>query len=330
MTDLLLIGLGSVGLRHFVASRKLGYKVVGVDPKHPELLHEDLRDIELHTGLAGLRGRSFEYCVIANWGPDHISTLREVHELNLSSKFIVEKPLSGSFADLRELQILTMSGDVEFTVSFPKRYSDFQHSVEEATNGSPTSISVWGGAQCISTNGSHWLDLAIGLFGFPVSVMANFDSQPINPRSAELDFVEGTASYQFSGGRKLDLSFDNKSWVSSTARFLFSNGILEIKEGAEFYLETVDKELLESTPVTRTKSPNRAKKFHKSISLDEAFQQMHQKISEGHITEDEMQHDLKVAAWLLMAFESNSKSRLMSDKELDSSMTSSEASWKIS
>lgn len=330
MTDVLLIGLGSVGKRHLAAATQLGYKVVGVDPKPLQYLSEEVKGIELHPELKSLRGRYFGFCVIANWGPDHVTTLLEVHEMGLSSKFIIEKPLCGSFKDLRELQKLVSKGTVEFVLSFPRRYVDFNQLVEQATDGSPTSISVWGGAQCISTNGSHWLDVAISLFGFPKSVIANLNSQPINPRSPDLDFFDGTASYQFSGARKLDLSFDNKSWVSSTARFLFRNGILEIKEGSKLFIEKVEDDLIEGSPVTRTKSPSNAQELESNFSWDEAFMTMHQRISEKVVTKDEMDYDIRVAAWLLMAFESNSEARLTSEKDLNWSIAMSESAWDIS
>lgn len=330
MTDVLLVGLGSVGKRHLAAATQLGYTVVGVDPKPSLYLGEELKGIELHSELKSLRGRHFGYCVIANWGPDHVTTLIEAHEMGLSSKFVIEKPLCGSFKDLRQLQNLVSTGLVEFVLSFPRRYVDFNQHLEEATDGSPTSISVWGGAQCISTYGSHWLDVAIGLFGLPNSVIANLNSQPINPRSAGLDFFEGIASYQFSGGKKLDISFDNKSWVSSTSRFLFRNGFLEIKDGRDFYIEKVEDDLIQGTPVTRTKSPSNAQKLESNFSWDEAFVAMHQRVSENVVTEDEMEHDLKVAAWLLMAFESSSEAGLMSERDLNRAIAMSESAWNIS
>ena len=330
MTDVLLIGLGSAGKRHLEAASNLGYRVVGVDPKPSYDLNREFKAIELHPELRGLTGRNFDYCVIANWGPDHVTTLREVHELGLSSKFVIEKPLCGSFKDLRELQRLVSTNAIEFILSFPRRYGNFMQYVEEATNGESSSISVWGGAQCVSTIGSHWLDVAIGVFGYPNSVMANLSSSPINPRSADLDFFEGTASYQFSGGRKLDLSFDNKSWVSATARFLFRNGILEIKEGSEFFVEELDKDLIEGTSVTRTRPLGYRKKLNSVVSWDEAFIEIHKRIANKVVAEDEMQHDLQVAGWLLMAFLSSSEGRLLFEKHLNLSVTESEAAWKIS
>lgn len=145
MSDVLLIGLGSVGKRHLAAARKLGKEVVGVDPKPLQLLDNEFAGIELHSGLKGLRGRGFEYCVVANWGPDHVTTLLDVHKMGLSSKFIIEKPLCGSFKDLKEMQNLVSTGTVEFIVSFARRYAGFNDAVKEATDGAPTSISVWGG-----------------------------------------------------------------------------------------------------------------------------------------------------------------------------------------
>lgn len=330
MADVLLIGLGSVGVRHLAAARTLGNQVVGVDPKPLQFLNDELSDIELHPDLRGLRGRRFEYCVIANWGPDHISTLREVYAMSLSSKFIIEKPLCGSFKDLRDLANLIDTGNFEFIISFPRRYLDFKRSVEEATDGAATSISVWGGAQCISTNGSHWLDVAIGLFGFPKSVIANLDTQQINPRSPDLDFFEGTASYQFSGGEKLDISFDNTSWVSLTTRVLFRNGILEIKKGTEFYVRRVDKAIIEGTPVTRTKSPGEEHLLSHVGSWDEAFLKMHLRIAHERVKEVDMRNDLKVGGWLLMALQSSSEGRRMLEKDFNWSMEESEGAWKIS
>lgn len=330
MSNVLIIGLGSVGRRHFVASTKLGNRVVGVDPKSAKFLHEDLQGMELHRGLKTLKGRNFEYTVVANWGPDHVSTLREVYEMGLCSKFIIEKPLCGSFKELRDLRNLVSKGPLQFILSFPRRYSDFKRYVEEATDGVATSISVWGGAQCISTNGSHWLDAAVSIFGLPISVMASLNSQPINPRSPDLDFFEGTASYQFAGGKKLDISFDNKSRVSSTARVLFRDGVLEIRKGTEFWLEKVDPDAIEGTSLTRTQFPTKAQKFKNSASLDEAFLTMHERIAKESITRAEMHHDLELSGWLLMAFLSSSSGVTLRSEHFLRSTENSNHSWRIS
>lgn len=330
MSEILIVGLGSVGRRHLAAATELGYSVVGVDPKPLSFLTDEIQSIELHQELTSLRGRHFEYCVIANWGPDHVSTLYEAHQAGLCSKFIIEKPLCGSFGDLRQMHKLMENEGIEFILSFPRRYMDFTNFVSENTDGSPTSISVWGGAQCMSTNGSHWLDAAIGLYGFPNSVMANLQSEQINPRDASLDFFEGTASYSFSNGRKLDLSFDNKSWVSSSARFLFSNGILEIQGNGEVYVAEVEKRLIDGNPVTRTRSPRVSRKLSGLASIEQAFLCMHLRIAEGSVSRSEMLHDLRVSGWLLLAFESNEAGKSLGDQDLSQLVETSSSAWRIS
>ena len=330
MSEILIVGLGSVGLRHLAAAIELGYSVVGVDPKPLSFLDDEIQPMEVHQELASLHGRHFEYCAIANWGPDHVSTLYDVYQAGLCSKFIIEKPLCGSFGDLRKMHKLVEAEEIEFILSFPRRYMEFTNYVSENTDGSPTSISVWGGAQCISTTGSHWLDVAIDLFGFPNSVMANLQSEQINPRSASLDFFEGTASYSFSNGRKLDLSFDNKSWVSSSARVLFRDGILEIQGDGEVHVAEVEERLVVGTPVTRTRYPRVSRTLSLPASMEQAFLGMHRRIAKGSITRSEMLHDLRVSGWLLLTFESNEERKSLGGQDLSQLVENSSSSWKIS
>ena len=92
-------------------------------------------------------------------------------------------------------------------------------------------MTVSGGAAGMVTNGIHYLDLSISVFDAnPTAVTSNLSSSNINPRSKELDFWEGSASWEFSGNRFLTINFTNLSSVRPTAEIFCPKGKIRINE----------------------------------------------------------------------------------------------------
>ena len=90
-------------------------------------------------------------------------------------------------------------------------------------------LAVHGGAQCLVTNGIHFLDLACALFGeTPESVWAEARDDRINPRSPELGFWAGTAVWSFSKGRTASISLTNGSSVSSAMHVYGPTGRIDL------------------------------------------------------------------------------------------------------
>ena len=69
-----------------------------------------------------------------------------------------------------------------------------------------------GGALCLSTNGVHWLDLALEILNsIPSSITADLDIDYINPRDESLAFIGGMSSFRLSNGSFIHISYTNKN-----------------------------------------------------------------------------------------------------------------------
>jgi predicted dehydrogenase len=113
---------------------------------------------------------------------------------------------------------------------------------------------VDGGAACLLTNGIHWIDFAIELFGSaPERVVSTAKGEAINPRSPDLMLYGGTALWSFGGGREAVISFNNGSSVAPRARIYLRNAVAELDGELNVVLRRRDMEAVQRFPkVTRT------------------------------------------------------------------------------
>ena len=236
----LLVGAGSVGKRHASVLANRYQKVIVIDSNPAALMwasHELPCETVCASSLEEVRpsiqaSADDITAVIATWGPSHFQTFEQLVTMGVSRVFC-EKPLATSLQQIRSMRRLCSDTDVALTAGLHLRYRgivEFINSVSrESLGGKPTSFVVDGGARCIATNGTHWLDLAIGVFGSPPrSVVADLNSAPVNPRSSELLYWGGAASWEFSNGERLTINYDNRSSVHERVRIYAANGVVEI------------------------------------------------------------------------------------------------------
>ena len=119
-------------------------------------------------------------------------------------------------------------------------------------------INVTGGAKCIATNGIHYLDLANSLFSSnPIQVISNLYNSEINPRRKDFLFLGGTASWEYSDSRYLNINFSNQSRISPSMEMIFEFGVGTIK-GNDLVIERLDnKSLLKYRSITKTFYPSK-------------------------------------------------------------------------
>lgn len=236
----LLVGAGSVGKRHaaVLANR---YKRVIVIDSNTDAFSWAARELSCETVCA----RSLEElddtvrasaedvtAVIATWGPSHFEIFEQLVAMGVRRVFC-EKPLATSLQQIRAMRRTSSEASVSLTAGLHLRYRgiiEFIASVSrELLGGKPTSFVVDGGARCVATNGTHWLDLAIGLFGSqPRSVIADLNSASVNPRSTNLLYWGGTSSWEFPNGERLTINYDNTSSVHERIRVYAANGVVDI------------------------------------------------------------------------------------------------------
>lgn len=236
----ILIGVGSVGRRHarVLEKRYQRLVVIDVNPSACEWATKELAcEVTTAKSLSHVvdvvkERASQATAVIANWGPQHFTVFEELVGLGVRRIFC-EKPLAVSLKQIEDIRRLCDVHHVALTAGLHLRYrgiSEFIRDVSERQlGGLPTSMVVDGGARCIATTGSHWLDLAIQVFANdPVTVSATLNSATINPRSQELEYWGGSATWRFAGGQQLTITYDNSSSVHERTCCYSPTGILEI------------------------------------------------------------------------------------------------------
>lgn len=260
MHPALLIGYGSVGRRHLSELVRRYDSVDVVDLKFANKVPGDVppyENVSLYSDLSQLEPpKSYSIVVIATWGPTHLSVVKLV--LDFQPKFILlEKPVESSISKVNELESMIANSEIYATVNFSLRhgslYEKLSQILQNQTLGQVCSITITAGAKCVATNGIHYLDLFMQLFGeTPTSVIANLVMENINPRDSSLNFLGGLASFSFTKGKSLNFVFSNNSFaelvleiVFEKARVVFANSKLEV-------YSTNNSEIFINRPKTRS------------------------------------------------------------------------------
>lgn len=247
---ILIVGLGSIGKTHLIFALKNFGEVYIVDPSEHVMRyiydHPESDRMKYFAKLEALPiGSSFDLTVIANWGPDHAATLRQLVTLG-NQNYIVEKPLTSRIKDLLEMKDLVSNQEVKIVCNLTWSYSHFFEKVKEIEKkydlGKVQNILVSGGAKCLVTNGIHYVGLALHIFEeSPEEVFALTHNSEINPRSPKLLFLDGSSTWGFSGNRYLNISFSNNSHLQLSAVLNYSTARLVI-EGNHATLYKITKE----------------------------------------------------------------------------------------
>ncbi len=257
-SNCLIIGAGSIGMNHCRIAIDMFEQVYVVDPleraranissrfpnaKVKETLTEAFDDLYISDTLS----------VIANWGTGHFKSFGELVDRGISA-VLCEKPFAHSASAIRQMVKTAQSNDVDLRINHHRRYTGLAKIIRDKfadLNDECHMIVVHGGAQCVVTNGMHWLDLAGDVFlEDPISVFADLSDSRINPRSSTLGFWEGCAGWSFDKNKKFVISMTNQSRVSSKIIFYSRNARLDFIPGDGIYFGKMDP--TKDLPVTRT------------------------------------------------------------------------------
>jgi predicted dehydrogenase len=260
----LLVGCGSIGKKHLQELLPVFDAVTVVDINEDALTwarNEGQGRVSTRTSVGELSGElataPFDIAVVANWGPDHVKTIRELLGYG-QRNFVAEKPLADSISDVRAIGDEVRGVGGKLWINLTRRFSGLQVGIEKLATqhnlGDLQAINVVGGARCFATNGIHYLDFANFMFGSrPLTVMADLETQNINPRHADLAFYEGTAVYAYSNRRRFSIALNNSSSINEYAQLLWRNAEGVLAPNGDFTLRLRKAEELEAYPsVTRT------------------------------------------------------------------------------
>lgn len=339
----ILIGVGSVGRRHarVLEKRYQRLVVIDVNPSACEWATKELTcEVTTAKSLSHVvdvvkEQASQATAVIANWGPQHFATFEELVGLGVRRIFC-EKPLAVSLKQIEDIRRLCDVHHVALTAGLHLRYrgiSEFIRDVSERQlGGLPSSMVVEGGARCIATNGSHWLDLAIQIFGCnPAVASASLNSAPINPRSQHLEYWGGSATWRFVGGQQLTIAYDNASSVHEQIRLYSPTGIVEID--GDFVVRAFQRNLDEvraDPRVIRVGQVERDKPIAEFVpNMDEVLSQQLDEIEDVSPARYGSEQVLTSAMALVAAFESHRRGCRLDLPPTDEIIDQSVA-WNIS
>ena len=233
----MIIGLGSIGKAHLVRALGLAERIFVVDPSNEVRTYIDNhKEVDRLTYLRSLEefpaGIQIDFAIISNWGPDHFRTFSELSALGVK-KFLIEKPLVPKISDFLSIRDAFANPELFVGVNMPWLEDSLKEQIfglrEKHLFGPITNISISGGAKCLSTIGIHYIGLACLLFERdPIKVTSLVESERINPRSLNLDYLAGTASWIFGPDKYLQICFSNSSHLQATAIINFQFGRIQI------------------------------------------------------------------------------------------------------
>ena len=248
--------------------------------------------------------------VISNWGPDHYATYMKLAKHGVQ-RIIIEKPLVTSIKLAQEISSHAAINNVKLISAMPRRYSQFYENIKleliEESLGNPILMSMTGGAQCIATNGIHWLDLACQLFeSFPQTVFAKIKNSSINPRNKKLGFYEGNTTWFFPEFKQLTINLTNNSYYRAEITIICEFGSIVIDNSGDVRMHKLSNNIqdIKNSPITRVLGTNLSKKIILGPIKDPILEQI--RAAEGlQEPKYSLEESIKVLIALISAFESS-------------------------
>ena len=335
----IILGLGSIGKRHAEFLNSFNEQLICIDP------NQDARDwannkfkksVKVFSSLEDA-SEIISNCslkkigVIANWGTLHYQSAKFLTKLGVTNLYI-EKPIANSLKAIDWLK--NLSNDIKVIGGFQNRYTKIHEKILEISleklGGPPSMIVVDGGAAGMVTNGIHFLDLAISIFeSAPISVTSALSSSNINPRSKDLDFWEGSASWSFQNKRFLSINFTNYSSVRQTTEIFCPKGKIKINEDMSIDVYERDKEeILADNRIIRLGKAYKINETSVKPNNEEAFKRIFEPLFNKNIEINRNRELIATKAMIYALIASQQKKTLSMNEKVEDSLY--DFKWKIS
>lgn len=292
-----LVGYGSIGRLHAgLLSRRYGSTaIVDVSEGARQRAQADYPEAVVVESLEQLSERAWGWeeslAVIATWGPTHLAVFERAASLGVRH-VLCEKPLASSLtAGAAMVRAARQAGVVlgsHHKISHSGFVSGLRDLAAELGIGDPEAMLVYGGAVGMVTNGLHYIDLAMELFGSgPSSVASTVLGDPLNPRSPDLMLYGGTAVWSFGGGRELTAVFSNRSSVAESTVITYRDAVVNVARNLDVEVRVRDRAEIERFPsVTRVGAASAA--VHQGAlpgmnTREDRIESLYQEIESGEV-----------------------------------------------
>ena len=258
MMNAVIVGLGSIGSKHYSLCTKNGLTCYTIDPRVPNSLlnsktHFKSSEKFLDFYTPDPEKSTNSIVVIANWGPDHVSEVKKFVAKGFSN-FLIEKPLAATLRDLTFLDDQTTNPNLKLWANYHLRFDSGMTRLREFIDSGglgPIELFVLsGGAKCLSTTGIHWLDLFYEFSDTePELISGDFISDAVNPRGEHLAYLSGFLYCRNQDNSKFIMSFTNSSFSSERIDIYWRNHKGEIVNDK---IRVYENEAQKSLPINRT------------------------------------------------------------------------------
>lgn len=236
--QVILIGCGSIGEKYLAYIETQDIECVVADPRK-DLISKKFRiknnkiswvqDLS-QTPEAFLNSTSV--AIIANWGPDHFKTFSYL-VLKGVKNFIIEKPIVSRMNHLLALEKIISKKNLSVVINQgweSNKYPENLIKIFDSLNlGQLQMMVVHGGARCIATAGTHYIQVAQRLFRKePKNVFANLQNNSINPRHQNLSYFQGSLCVEFSHDKYLSMNFSNQSSIEGGVNLYWKDAFATI------------------------------------------------------------------------------------------------------
>ena len=259
----ILVGYGSIGIKHANFLKSCSSKLVIIDPKFSS--NKPLLNQQQNTNITQLETwnstrfnlNEQDVVVVANWGPDHSQSVENAISIG-AKQIVLEKPCVDSLEEIDKLIEIAFKFQVKVVVNQGYLSLDLGNRINQLGHelglGSVVAIWVTGGARCLSTAGSHWISLANQIFmDNPLFIFGDAKNDFINPRSANLSFYDGIFSFTYPGNRRLGINLTNGSSIKGRFEIYWKHAVGELNE-SELTIKRVEQT---NTKITLYQEPTK-------------------------------------------------------------------------
>jgi predicted dehydrogenase len=322
-----VVGCGSIGTKHALELASYSESVVLIDPFKNEniqmLVARDPQKFSYIDSIEGVIGEFHEsdLAVVSNWAPDHFETVKSLIKRKIRF-LIIEKP---AFVSVNQIDtfLRIVPENCKVLVNQANSWNFEAREIIEISKsldlGDVQSVSVFAGAKCLSTNGSHAIHFASELFKAQPEVVSGVGRAiKINPRATHLDYIEGVFGFRFAGPRWLSLNYSNSSSVDNPIEILWRDAIGFYESGKiQINRRAQDTPTL---PITRYGAANQSA-YQGPLGVDLANENHFQRIYNAIVgidlsdSRDELKKHLGSNAWMLKAMISMESGRAVRSEE---------------
>jgi len=234
----IIIGLGRMGEKYISIAKKLKLNILGIyDKNHKRafitIKKNKLKKNHYYKDLNQLLKLKPDIVIIASTADSHYELIKNCSKFNIK-KIMVEKPLTTSLMNCREIEVLSKKKQIKICVNHSYRFSDQYIFIKKIINskkfGGAVSINLIGGNQGISMNGVHFFDtLKFLTSSKPFKIFSNVKiDKNKNPRGIKFKDYEGQVSIINKNGSRGYMDLSSQAGHGETLTCVCKFGIILI------------------------------------------------------------------------------------------------------